>query len=390
MSDYPTPEQQLDALWMMLEEHNKAARNGRGDKIPKKTERKWPSYDAVVADVMMSDYSENLRCPHDLRHRGGGNGVGKTLCPNGVICRAKIELFPRPPSYSSEAPYTGLLAPGQTLEHCILRLSSATRPPNDIMKSSIGKSVLRAAGSKLRKARLFPCSAIKILRGGGVPSGNVLLSNCKTGQQELNYFQHCQCTQLTEKMPAALKPFTKPFWKYSNHPFSLGLSDLCSFEVDGVAATDVNFPYVLIISPVQKNDSSSPGRSRGDCGKKERFDCFLDDVAKVPPGTVLFDLFACPSPSAASDPSRLQRIGRILTTSSMVPSFFDDGLFFRHQRREEDWKHKPDWERAMSESQVVINGRAGSVAKFGGWRLFENHIAEDSFQDFESHTAEAS
>ena len=51
MSDYPTPEQQLDALWMMLEEHNKAARNGRGDKIPKKTERKWPSYDAVVADV---------------------------------------------------------------------------------------------------------------------------------------------------------------------------------------------------------------------------------------------------------------------------------------------------------------------------------------------------
>ena len=76
MSDYPTPEQQLDALWMMLEEHNKAARNGRGDKIPKKTERKWPSYDAVVADVMMSDYSENLRCPHDLRHRGGGNGVG--------------------------------------------------------------------------------------------------------------------------------------------------------------------------------------------------------------------------------------------------------------------------------------------------------------------------
>ena len=276
---YPDAQQQCDALWLVLEEHSKRHSGSPTDSCPTVgsspsvsstaggsgspgtrscPRRQWPSYDTVVSDITQSDYSDNLQCPHDLRFLGSG----KTLCPHGVIGKAKIEMFGHPSSSntgnqkdSSLPPaYTGLLRPGQSVEHCIVRLSSAMRPPNDVVKNPVAQAVLRAAGSKLRKANLFPCAAIKCFRGNNVPSGNLLFSGCKVGQIEPDYFAHCQCTQLSERMSPALKPLVRPFWKYSDHPLSLGISDYCAYDVDGNAPKeeggDIQFPFVLILNPV--------------------------------------------------------------------------------------------------------------------------------------------
>lgn len=188
VDSYPTSEQQCAALWLVLKEHNtrsstrtphlsRPEKQSSVTRMPAAIAREWPSYDSVVTDVAKSDYNENLQCPHDLRFVGNGKkgSGGKTLCAHGVVCRAKIELFDHPASTS----YTGLLTPGRTVEHCIVRLSSAMRPPGDVVKTSIGKAILRATGPKLRRAKLFPTFAIKTFRGSNVRSGNLLFSGCK-------------------------------------------------------------------------------------------------------------------------------------------------------------------------------------------------------------------
>ena len=429
---YPDAQQQCDALWLVLKESSKRRAGPRpGPTTPATTggsnskttsRRQWPSYDTVVSDITQSDYSENLRCPHDMRFLSGGNG-SKTLCPHGVVCKAKIEMFDQPPSnQQQDSPqYTGLLKSGQTIEHCIVRLSSAMRPPNDVVKNPVAQAVLRAAGSKLRKARLFPCAAIKCFRGENKDSGNVLFSGCKVGQSETDYFAHCQCTQLSERMSPALKPLVRPFWKYSDHPLSLGISDYCAFDLNGRPPEegDIQFPYVLILNPVMKmgvntttnaslerlnsafatgtcldpsqhSTASTPKGSKGANTKKkekskksEPFDNFLDDLKTIEPGTTLFDLFACPEPNAVPDPTRLFRIGRIVTVSEMLPSPPNDNLFFRHQRKEDDFALRPGW-KADTKIKCSVGKDRGTIAKLAGWELFEANIQTKKFVDFEA------
>ena len=62
------------------------------------------------------------------------------------------------------------------------------------------------------------------------------------------------------------------------------------------------------------------------------FDHFLDKVLQVPAGAVLFDVYACADPHHVPDASLLQRIGRITTTSAMLPSVPNDRIFFKHQK----------------------------------------------------------
>ena len=450
---YPDAQQQCDALWLVLEEHSKrhagpptgscpavasspsvsAGAGGSGSTSTRSyPRRQWPSYDTVVSDITQSDYSDNLLCPHDLRFVGSG----KTLCPHGVICKAKIEMFDHPSMSnhqkdSSLPPaYTGLLKPGQTVEHCIVRLSSAMRPPNDVVKNPVAQAVLRAAGSKLRKANLFPCAAIKCFRGNNVPSGNLLFSGCKVGQIESDYFAHCQCTQLSERMSPALKPLVRPFWKYSDHPLSLGISDYCAYDVDGNAPKeeggDIQFPYVLILNPVinmgsdtradasldRLNSAFTNGTSldpsehsttgstskevNGVTAKKtkaktkktgnketEPFDKFLDDLEKIVPGTVLFDIYACPEPKDVPNPARLERIGRIITVSELIPSPPNDNLFFRHQRKEADFALRPEWP-SQTKTKCSVGKEKGSIKKLAGWELFEAMILAKKYVNFEA------
>ena len=157
-----TPEEQQEQVWNTIVQLNCKE---------EEEERKWPSYDTVMTDVAFSDYSQVLECPFDVRPSTNG----KKLCPYGAASCVEMNIF-------ENTPYTGLLSPGQTQSHGIIRLSSAIQP---LVSSSKGKTslwnkpLLLAAGKELSGAKLFPTVAMKFFRHDGVRSGNLLFAGRK-------------------------------------------------------------------------------------------------------------------------------------------------------------------------------------------------------------------
>ena len=115
----------------------------------------------------------------------------------------------------------------------------------------------------------------------------------------------------------------------------------------------------------------------------EPFDKFLDDLEKIEPGTVLFDIYACPEPKDVPDPARLERIGRVVTVSALIPSPPNDNLFFRHQRKEADFALRPDW-LSQTKMKCSVGKEKGSIKKLAGWELFEANIGAGKYADFEA------
>ena len=405
-----------------------------------------------MSGILKADYNQTLTCPMDTIERPDG----KTLSPHGVVCKARLELFAAP---SSDLNYTGVLTPGSQWDHCLLRLSSAMLPPNQAVKGTFARSIMYTTGEKIRKAQLYPCSALKVFGDDThhtAKSRNVLFGGSKLGQRETDFFAHCQCTSMTERMPAAVKPFVRKFWQYSKWPLSLGVSDFCKpFDSEsnstkgGDEPEPHNFPFALILKPrIQQQESTlekgidaadssddeadsnqevsdkksysrkgstntsdsggSSGRRRilsgwsfGSCAdsastsfgsssvdsntKESSFDAFLDfSVNNIPPETHLFDVYACPTPYDVADASKLQRIGKIVSTSTFMESTPNDGLFFKHQAKEEDYALRPDWPEALSQPVTLDQGKVkGTIGTLAGWKLFEQQIEKKEYMDFE-------
>lgn len=181
MTSSETPQEQQQRVWSMVRAHNITAGATNND-TNTSSERTWPTYDAVLSDVANSNYESTLTCPHDVRQKATTTlspqtTQSKQLCPFGVAVCCEMQLFPTPPGIS---PYTGLLTPDKTLQHCIIRLSSAIKPPAaESKKSKLAKVMLLAAGRKTRNACLFPTAALKVFRSNDIPSGNLLFGGCK-------------------------------------------------------------------------------------------------------------------------------------------------------------------------------------------------------------------
>jgi hypothetical protein len=157
--------------------------------------------------------------------------------------------------------------------------------------------------------------------------------------------------------------------------------------------TEVSFPFAVILRPctdrnnattsTESTPTTSNSSSKNDAFA-DSFDAFLDDALTTPAGTVLFDVFACPDPLNVPDPSKLQRIGRITTTSKMIQSAPNDGLFFRHQKKEEDYDLRPLWREALKAQVSLDAGKVkGTIGQLAGWKLFEEHINQETYENFE-------
>lgn len=190
---------------------------------------------------------------------------------------------------------------------------------------------------------------------------------------------------MTERVPTLLQPFIQKFYNYSENPLSLGISDFCSFDQHGQRLNDddIAFPYVLVLKPVYNQTENTIPK---DEDKKEvkRFDNFINDLLIIPSGSVLFDIYACPDPKSTLDPKMIQRIGRIITTSEMISSHPDDGLFFRHQKKEEDFDLRPHWRKQVNTSCTAKCEKAqGTIGTLVGATFLESNINEKEFLDFE-------
>jgi len=358
-------------------------------------ERKWPTYDQVSAHVLMADYHEALTSPVD--QHATQSKTTKMLCPHGVVAQVKLELFDQPTTTTSaDKPYTGLLTPGTTVEHGLIRLSSALRPVDHGVGGALAKAVARKTlGAKLCASQILPAAALKVFREGA-PSGNVLLLGSKVGQASTNFFEHPLCTAVTEKIPSLGIPFLRRFSRYSKYPLSLGLSDLSKYNARGeeTQAEEQVFPFALCLQPVvdwsklyhqQQDNNNNYNHEQED---EPTFDTFIDDITRhVPVGTVLFDIYAAPTPESVGHSHQLQRIGRVVSTSPFIYSSPTDGLTFRHQVKEDDLTLEPTWEDRMHSAKVhtLSDNAQGTVAKMTGWQVFEDHIVEKGDHvDFET------
>ena len=170
---------------------------------------------------------------------------------------------------------------------------------------------------------------------------------------------------------------------------SLGVSDFCSHDEEGQSPEDpsenssggeetnssnVNFPYVVILFPVYQSGYTSKEKEVGS------FDSFLNDLMSIPIGSALFDIFACPDPQSSLDASRMERIGQIITTSEMISSSPDDGIFFRHQKKEEDFDLRPEWRKQVKAKCSPDGGKTvGTIDRLAGWRIFEGLIRQKKY-----------
>jgi hypothetical protein len=204
-----------------------------------------------------------------------------------------------------------------------MRLSSAVRPIAGMMPWYI-----EPLFGKIGKSKIFPCAAIKCFRDGSIHSGNLLFGGKKTGQDDDLYFKNSMSTILSETTPMTLRWVLNIFKQYSAFPTSLGLSDFALWKSDGIEEDQPNFPWCLVLAPKSNVKASS-----------------FTDIEKIPSHTPIFDIYAVSNPQSVLNPINrgLELIGEIISLSEMIPSYPDDGLRFKHQRKEEDYELRPDW-----------------------------------------------
>mmetsp|Transcript_9638 Transcript_9638/g.9434 ORF Transcript_9638/g.9434 Transcript_9638/m.9434 type:complete len:343 (-) Transcript_9638:506-1534(-) len=300
--------QKADSIWADI-------LNQKSTAVPTEP-KQWPTYAEVGNDMTSSDYNRILHDHIDKRSEMYGDKM-KLFGAYGYVSRIRIEWF-------EGHGFTGVF---KSAEHGIIRLSSALQPVSGL-PSFMGK---------ISKSKIFPQVAIKVFRSGQ-NSANLLFGSKKIGQEENNFFEKALSTSLSEKSPIYLSWVLNIFRKYSKYPMQLGISDFAKITSDGNEEDDseINFPWILVLVPspesVYVNDLS------------------FEKLESIPVGSILYDIFGCNSPSAALEPSGsgFQKLGRVITTSLVLPVDSSCNLFFKHQKKEEDYILNPHWENQLN------------------------------------------
>ncbi|KAJ3416578.1 hypothetical protein HDV05_000860 [Chytridiales sp. JEL 0842] len=210
------------------------------------------------------------------------------------------------------SPYTGLF---QGSSHAIIRYSLGGDPA-----TQVGGGMVTGA-------------AIKMLRDN-TPSANLLLMFNTLPQQTPNFFQHDFSTHITPPLSdrgqaALVRRLEDGDTKWSNR---LGTSDASFFDEKGRKVENPVFPFQVIIRP----DADVLGKLEG---VQWTYNNTFDILTAIPANTVIWNVYATPAPA-----SPFIKIGTIKSMSEVVKSVYADvGLFYRHQKFDEDLELRPEW-----------------------------------------------
>jgi len=178
-----------------------------------------------------------------------------------------------------------------------------------------------------------PGFGLKFLRTG-ISSANLVAMYALFGQASYNPFAH----DFTNHVPSlgpngdiALKLLSKKFETASPYPTMVGLKHCAQFDQDGNEASDPSFPYRLVFHPSTElhnmfddNDNSS----------------LIDKLATIDANVLLYEVYAVAAPPFGTP----TKIGELSTTDKWTSSAFGDrGLFFEHERVDDDFEYVPDW-----------------------------------------------
>jgi len=181
-------------------------------------------------------------------------------------------------------------------------------------------------------ARSFVASvAFKFLRDG-VPSGNIFGICSLEGRYSYNFFRHDLYSNpvfpsLNESF--ALQVVQRKFMEASDWGM-IGTSYLATFDEQGNKEQNPVFPFNMVFQ-----------------GSKQAKALFTDSfvssdlpvlLSKIPAGTLLYNVWA-------EEPNQQPlKIGEITLQTALTSSDFgDNGLFFQHTRKEDDFQLRPDW-----------------------------------------------
>ena len=187
-------------------------------------------------------------------------------------------------------------------------------------------------------ARFVPGLGVKILRTN-TTSGNVVFSRDGApvpGKWSWNYFEKPMSNHLSARGPiptplgygvAEKTVGAAPF--YFGY---VGISDLATYDQDGLEVDAPKFPFQLILDPntVDLNfPTTFTDRNH-----------IVDQAPTIPVDTLLWRVYAIDSPIAETT----DYIGDIVLRSNFTSSRFgDDVLFFRHQLFDDDLALRPDF-----------------------------------------------
>ncbi|MCX6128909.1 MAG: hypothetical protein NTX25_07575 [Proteobacteria bacterium] len=232
-------------------------------------------------------------------------GWKKVLHRRAVVAKVKFVADP-------DSPFTGIFAGSP----CgLLRASLTSAPGDDKYNPGIAWKAL------VDQQISHNVSALVSLEGQG---------------QNFNFFANEFSNVVHPSDKITLKIAAKIFRRASRHPQKLSVRSFAQVDSKGLKVVNALSPVRLFFvgdSSVQM--PSLPVRD------------FRDDFAKIPAGSVIFNVYAVQETDADSvtaddvdlnfdDPSyraRAVKVGSLISTSVFVASSFgDEGLFFRHER----------------------------------------------------------
>ena len=218
-------------------------------------------------------------------------------------------------------------------------------------------------------------------------SGNLLFGGKKTGQYEHDFFEHGMATNLTQKISIFLSWILNLFYRYSEYPLQLGLSEFASYDQYGQVVENPQFPWCLSLQPVKNINTNNTNDNDNDTNKsskpKPNSESYLEQICSIPANTHIYDIYGIDTPGHIThlkNPIRL--LGKVITTTPFIHSKLDTQIYFKHQKKEEDYKLRPEWiENSNSINTNNNNNNNGSVS-YGsiGSSYFETHVANNNFK----------
>jgi len=274
----------------------------------------------LLAYSMITPFDDNMEVMPAGRER--------LIHSQAVVCKIDLKV-------DSHSPFTGVLSPGS--HPGMIRFGSA---------ASLNEPLL---------PKIFPGFGIKFLRSGKRSANWVNLRSVGDAGS-WNFFESQFSNHVAPQ--AALVKLHK-FQQASGCITMVGLSDACTYDEHGKEAANPEFPFEIVWEPT--GQVSFPD-------KKKRNEDMLDELASIPAGTEVFEVYTYASPLDKKNGHKT-RLGMLSTTSSCHKSLFGDlNLFFRHQRVEEDFALRPDWIRQMGQhidaASDACEATAGPVSQW--------------------------
>lgn len=287
------------------------------------TKGKYPNL-FELALLFTKDLSPTVDNYSDFVPYDGGKGIHSV----GAVGKIKFNTE----NATANHPFTGIFAEGAP--HGLIRLSLAL---------------------SLQVARPAPGLGVKFFRDG-MPSANLVAMESVDGQDSGNFFERDFTNHIPTPEAFIKKLMAEKFARTSDPPEMVGLSDIASFDaqgnkVDCDEGNPIVFPFEIILKPnptLQEQFSDLPGTDED----------IEYSLLSIPEGTELYEVYARTEPQDVN----LIKLGTFELTSKLkYSSFGDNGIFFRHQRIEEDLELRPEWKDAVKGGGGLRN--SGSVDK---------------------------